>query len=116
VERVPRRGPTPHRGSRHERNVDLGAGRERSCVTVMTLMTLIYGLILDEGMRLYFVGSPTCQRLSALPNTSSKASNSVGEDSALRLLASFARKEKARFTASNDSPEASPATRANSPS
>jgi hypothetical protein len=26
-------------------------------VTVMTLMTLIYGLILDEGMRLYFVGS-----------------------------------------------------------
>jgi hypothetical protein len=25
-------------------------------VTVMTLMTLIYGLILDEGMRLYFVG------------------------------------------------------------
>jgi cobalamin biosynthesis Mg chelatase CobN len=24
-------------------------------VTVMTLMTLIYGLILDEGMRLYFV-------------------------------------------------------------
>ena len=28
-------------------------------VTVVTLMTLIYGLILDEGMRLYFVGSPT---------------------------------------------------------
>jgi hypothetical protein len=25
-------------------------------VTVMTLMTLIYGLILDEGMPLYFVG------------------------------------------------------------
>ena len=25
-------------------------------VTAMTLMTLIYGLILDEGMRLYFVG------------------------------------------------------------
>jgi hypothetical protein len=25
-------------------------------MTVMTLMTLIYGLILDEGMRLYFVG------------------------------------------------------------
>jgi hypothetical protein len=25
-------------------------------VTVMTLMTMIYGLILDEGMRLYFVG------------------------------------------------------------
>jgi hypothetical protein len=25
----------------------------------MTLMTLIYGLILDEGMRLYFVGSLT---------------------------------------------------------
>ena len=28
-------------------------------VTVMTLMTLIYMLILDEGMRLYFVGSLT---------------------------------------------------------
>jgi hypothetical protein len=28
-------------------------------VTVMTLMTLIYGLILDEGMRRYFVGSLT---------------------------------------------------------
>lgn len=52
VERVPRRGPTPHRGSRQERNVDLGAGRERSCVTAMTLMTLIYGLILDEGVHL----------------------------------------------------------------
>jgi hypothetical protein len=25
-------------------------------VTVMTLMTVLYGLILDEGMRLYFVG------------------------------------------------------------
>ena len=25
-------------------------------VTVMTLMTMIYGLILDEGMRRYFVG------------------------------------------------------------
>jgi hypothetical protein len=25
-------------------------------VTVVTLMTMIYGLILDEGMRLYFVG------------------------------------------------------------
>ena len=25
-------------------------------VTVMTLMTLIYGLVLDEGMRLYLVG------------------------------------------------------------
>jgi hypothetical protein len=25
-------------------------------VTVMTLMTLIFGLILDEGMRRYFVG------------------------------------------------------------
>jgi hypothetical protein len=25
-------------------------------VTMMTLMTLIYGLILDEGMRLYLVG------------------------------------------------------------
>ena len=28
-------------------------------VTVMTLMTMIYGLILDEGMRLYFVDSLT---------------------------------------------------------
>ena len=28
-------------------------------VTVMTLMTLIYGLILDEGMRRYLVGSLT---------------------------------------------------------
>jgi hypothetical protein len=28
-------------------------------VTEMTLMTLIYGLILDEGMRLYFVGHLT---------------------------------------------------------
>jgi hypothetical protein len=26
-------------------------------VTMMTLMTLIYGLILDEGLRLYFVDS-----------------------------------------------------------
>jgi hypothetical protein len=25
-------------------------------VRVMTLMTLIYGLILDEGMRRYFIG------------------------------------------------------------
>jgi hypothetical protein len=25
-------------------------------VTVMTLMTMIYGLILDKGMRLYLVG------------------------------------------------------------
>jgi hypothetical protein len=30
-----------------------------SSMTVMTLMTLIYGLILDEGMRRYFVGSLT---------------------------------------------------------
>jgi len=28
-------------------------------VTAMTLMTVICGLILDEGMRLYFVGSLT---------------------------------------------------------
>ena len=28
-------------------------------VTVMTLMTLIYGLILDEGMRRYLIGSLT---------------------------------------------------------
>jgi hypothetical protein len=30
-----------------------------TAVTAMTLMTLIYGLILDEGMRLNFVGSLT---------------------------------------------------------
>jgi hypothetical protein len=30
-----------------------------SSKTVMTLMTVIYELILDEGMRLYFVGSLT---------------------------------------------------------
>jgi hypothetical protein len=29
-----------------------------SSMTVMTLMTLIYGLILEEGMRRYFVGYP----------------------------------------------------------
>jgi hypothetical protein len=28
-------------------------------MTAMTLMTMIYGLILDEGMRRYFVGSLT---------------------------------------------------------
>ena len=28
-------------------------------VRVMTLMTLIYGLILHKGMRLYFIGSLT---------------------------------------------------------
>jgi hypothetical protein len=28
-------------------------------VTVMTLMTVMHGLILDEGMRLYFVGHLT---------------------------------------------------------
>jgi hypothetical protein len=28
-----------------------------SSMTVMTLMTLIYGLILEEGMRRYFVGA-----------------------------------------------------------
>jgi hypothetical protein len=49
----------PHRGSRQERNVDLGSDRDRHRVTVMTLMTPIYELILDEGMRLYFVGSLT---------------------------------------------------------
>jgi hypothetical protein len=30
-----------------------------SSMTAMTLMTMIYGLILDEGMRLYFVSSLT---------------------------------------------------------
>ena len=28
----------------------------RADMTVVTLMTMIHGLILDEGMRLYFVG------------------------------------------------------------
>jgi hypothetical protein len=28
-------------------------------MTVVTLMTMIHGLILEEGMRLYFVGSLT---------------------------------------------------------
>jgi hypothetical protein len=36
-------------------------------VTVMTLMTLIYGLILDEGMRLYFVGSLTVSTYPTYP-------------------------------------------------
>ena len=30
-----------------------------SSMTAMTLMTILYGLILDEGMRRYFVGSLT---------------------------------------------------------
>jgi hypothetical protein len=38
-----------------------------------------------------FEGPNPMLRPSAPPNTSSKASNSVGEDSALRLLTSFAR-------------------------
>jgi hypothetical protein len=31
----------------------------RATMTVVTLMTMICGLILDEGMRLYFAGSLT---------------------------------------------------------
>jgi hypothetical protein len=33
-------------------------------LTVMTLMTLIYGLILDRGMPRYFVGSLTASTYS----------------------------------------------------
>ena len=39
----------PYRGSRQERNLDLGSDRDRHCVMVMTLMTLIYWLIISTG-------------------------------------------------------------------
>jgi hypothetical protein len=42
-------------------------------VTVMTLMTVICGLILDEGMRLYFVG-PYPFNLPDEPDAQSKDS------------------------------------------
>jgi hypothetical protein len=42
-------------------------------MTAMTLMTVIYGLILDEGMRLYFVG-PYPFNLPDEPDTQSKES------------------------------------------
>jgi hypothetical protein len=41
-------------------------------VTVMTLMTLIYGLILDEGMRRYFLGSLTPLTKPDEPDAQSK--------------------------------------------
>jgi hypothetical protein len=43
-----------------------------SSMTVMTLMTVLYGLILDEGMRLYFVGSLTASTLPDEPDAQSK--------------------------------------------
>jgi hypothetical protein len=42
-------------------------------MTVMTLMTVIYGLILDEGMRLYFIGSLT---LSTYPTNPTRRARS----------------------------------------
>jgi hypothetical protein len=42
-------------------------------MTAMTLMTVIYGLILDEGMRLYFVG-PYPFNLPDEPDAQSKES------------------------------------------
>jgi hypothetical protein len=45
-------------------------------VTVVTLMTLIYGLILDEGMRLYFVGSLTPSTKPDEPDAQSRKSYS----------------------------------------
>jgi hypothetical protein len=42
-------------------------------MTAMTLMTVIYGLILDEGMRLYFVG-PYPFNLPDEPDAQSKDS------------------------------------------
>jgi hypothetical protein len=41
-------------------------------VTVMTFMTMIYGLILDEGMRRYFVGSLTPSPWPDEPDAQSK--------------------------------------------
>jgi hypothetical protein len=38
----------------------------------MTLMTLIYGLILDEGMRRYFVGSLTASTQPDVPDAENK--------------------------------------------
>jgi hypothetical protein len=43
-------------------------------VTVMTLMTLIYGLILNEGMRLYFLGSLTLSTKPDEPDAQNKES------------------------------------------
>jgi hypothetical protein len=43
-------------------------------MTVMTLMTVIYGLILDEGMRRYFVGSLTASHKPDEPDAQSKES------------------------------------------
>jgi hypothetical protein len=43
-------------------------------VTAMTLMTVISGLILDRGVHLYFVGSPTASTKSDEPDAKSKES------------------------------------------
>jgi hypothetical protein len=43
-------------------------------MTVVTLMTVICGLILDEGMPLYFVGSLTLSTLPDEPDAQSKES------------------------------------------
>jgi hypothetical protein len=40
----------------------------------MTLMTLIYGLILDEGMHLYFLGSLTLSTKPDEPDAQNKES------------------------------------------
>jgi hypothetical protein len=40
----------------------------------MTLMTLIYGLILNEGMRLYFLGSLTLSTKPDEPDAQNKES------------------------------------------
>jgi hypothetical protein len=45
-----------------------------TAVTAMTLMTLIYGLILDEGMRHYFVGYLTPSTKPDEPDAKSKES------------------------------------------
>ena len=45
-----------------------------SSMTVMTLMTLIYELILDEGMRLYFVGYLSPSTKPDEPDAQSKES------------------------------------------
>jgi hypothetical protein len=51
-------GPSCHRhGYRHRESPSPWGSLLR--VTVVTLMTALYGLILDEGMRRYFVGSLT---------------------------------------------------------
>jgi hypothetical protein len=48
-----------HRHGERHGEIDLGRLLSRCHDDDMTLMTVIYGLILDEGMRRYFVGSLT---------------------------------------------------------